>query len=48
MSARSRQAEPVVEMLVARFDQDPAVVRRDVEEFIASLEARSLLVREEA
>lgn len=48
MLVDGRTLEEVVESVAVQFDQDPAVIRGDVEEFITSLEARSLLVREEA
>ena len=55
VSSRGVQDELVLldleegEYLVARGvdPADPAVIRRDVQEFIAALEAKSLLVREE-
>lgn len=39
--------EEIVAAVAARFEQDPAVIRRDVEGFISDLEAKSLLVREQ-
>ena len=47
MLVEGRTSEEIVAAVATRFEQDPAVIRRDVEEFIAALEAKSLLIREE-
>lgn len=47
MLVEGQTSEQIIATVADRFEQDPAVIRRDVEGFIASLESKSLLIRED-